>query len=129
MHCVTVPRLLQVTSRALHRLHRSGPECGAIERHDSMTTALCTVLELSSLSNCESDNTTVTVESDVSMARPRTSFDSAQPLLPASGTNSCPLPRCSSDMSLDLMTARQLDSLEKQSEQQSALSVSSKSTC
>lgn len=120
---------MQVTSRALHRLHRSGPESGAMERHDSMTSALCTVLELSSLSTCESDNTSVTVDSDVNMARPRTSFESSRPLQRALDRNSCPLPRHSFDMSLEIVTARQTPPSEDHSEELSDQTVHSKSAC
>lgn len=120
---------VEVTSRALHRLHRSGPENGVMERHDSMTSALCTVLELSSLSNCESDNTSVTVDSDANMARTRTSFESSRPLQPGLDRNSCPLPRLSSDMSLDFVTARRTPPSEDHSEEMSDQTVHSKSAC
>lgn len=97
---------VEVTSRALHRLHRFQPQSGTMERQNSMTSALCTVLELSCLSNCESGNTTVSVDSAMNMARPRTSFESARPFQPAVATNSCPLPRCGSDLSLEMLGTR-----------------------
>lgn len=129
LYGVTRTRLLQVTSRALHRLHRSGPETGVMERHDSMTSALCTVLELSSLSTCESDNTSVTVDSDANMARPRTSFESSRPLQPGLDRNSCPLPRRSSDLSLGFVATRRTPPSENHSEEMSDQTVHSKSTC
>lgn len=109
--------MLQVTSRALQRLHRSEPDSGSMERHDSMTSALCTVLELSSLSNCESDVTSVSVDSDVNMSRPRNSFESSRLAQPVKETTSCPLPRCESDVSMELMASRRSPtSAEEQSQ-------------
>lgn len=77
-----------------------------------MEAALCTVLELSTLSNCDSDNTTISVDSDMHTTRPKSSFESRRPDQSVSDTTSCPLPRSSSDQSVEIMASRRLPSLE-----------------
>lgn len=77
-----------------------------------MTSALCTVLEQSSLSNCESDNTSISVDSDMHRPRQKTSFESFHPDQALRDTTSCPLFRSGSDQSIEIMDSRRLPSLE-----------------
>lgn len=69
----------------------------------SATSDLCTVLEQSSLSHCESENSTATVESGVNLSERKRCRDSRQESSRRSlETHSCPLPRCDSDISLEV---------------------------
>ena len=109
----TKARFLQVTSRALNRLHEFESQNGSLQRDGSMTAALCTVLELSTLSNCDSDNTTVSIDSDMqTTTRPKSPVESPRPDQSVRDTTSCPLPRSASDQSMEIMASRRLPSME-----------------
>ena len=105
-------RFLQVTSRARNLLHGFEAQNGSLQRQDSMTSALCTVLEQSSLSNCESDNTSISVDSNTHRPRQKSSSESSPPGQSVRDTTSCPLFRSESDQSIEIMTSRRLPSLE-----------------
>ena len=77
-----------------------------------MTSALCTVLEQSSLSNCESDNTSISVDSDMHRPRQKSSFESFPHDQFVRDTTSCPLFRSESDQSIEIMASRRVPSLE-----------------
>lgn len=105
-------RLLQVTSRARSLLHGCEAQIRSLQRENSMTSALCTVLEQSSLSNCESDNTSISVDSDMHRPRQKKSFESSHPGEAMRDTTSCPLFRSESDQSIEIMDSRRVPSLD-----------------
>lgn len=105
-------RFLQVTSRARNLLHGFEAQNGSLQRQNSMTSALCTVLEQSSLSNCESDNTSISVDSDMHRPRQNSSFEGCPPGQSVRDTTSCPLLRSESDQSIEIMASRRVPSLE-----------------
>lgn len=102
----------QVTSRARNLLHGFEARNGSLQRQDSMTSALCTVLEQSSISNCESDHTSISVDWDMHALRQKSCFESSHPGQLIRDTTSCPLLRSDSDQSLEVVVSRRVPSLE-----------------
>lgn len=87
----------------MQRLQNLVSKDHSLERRPSATSDLCTVLELSSLSNCDSELSSATVESGVNLSTERdTSGRGRLAYQQEMQAHSCPLPRCESDNSLDV---------------------------
>ena len=107
-----VNALLQVTSRARNLLYGFEAQSGSLQKQDSMTSALCTVLEQSSLSNCDSDNTSINVDWDLNPPSQKSCFESSHPGQLIRDTTSCPLLRSDSEQSIEVVVSRRVPSLE-----------------
>lgn len=103
---------VEVTSRARNLLYRFEGQNGSLQQQDSMTSALCTVLEQSSLSHCDSDNTSISLDWDMHAPRQKSCFESSHPGQLLRDTTSCPLLRSDSEQSIEVVVSRRVPSLE-----------------